>query len=380
MNQKQVSSFWKWGRLGKKRISQPRLLFGQVWEDPVVEVALLKQIPDPQHICVVASAGCTAFSLAGHTSAQITAIDINTAQIYFCQLKSVLLRVLSYKDFLYALDKDAEPFYKKVERQLLGDAQHYWSDNLHLLSKGMNHAGFIDRKMALFSTIFLKLVSSANLFRQFLNLTNIEQQKQQFPIVLKEKRLKRIVTVLLNKTILKWIFGKEVIHRLPENFPLLIFNKLKTWFTATPLKSNPYIWQTFLQSYNYESESTLPLYLQPSVYKQIKEKLSNIHWIQSDMVNYLTTQPDASIHFFAMSNILEAMDEVFIERVLTEIRRTACQDALIVFRYIVLDPDTYINQLIGFELIGVNEYVIKEQERSGICNNFRIYKIVSAIK
>ncbi|MDJ1497670.1 DUF3419 family protein [Cytophagaceae bacterium DM2B3-1] len=380
MSQKQVTSFWKWGRLGKKMSKQPRLLFGQVWEDPVVEVALLKQVPDPQHICVVASAGCTAFSLAGHTSAQIAAIDINTAQIYFCQLKSALLQVLSYKDFLYALDKNAESFYKKVERLLPDETQQYWSDNLHLLSRGMNHAGFIDRKMTWFSTVFLKLVSSSNLFHQFLNLTDVEQQKQQFPVVLKEKRLKRIVSILLSKTILKWIFGKEVISRLPTDFSLYIFNKLQTWFTTTPLHSNPYIWQTFLQSYNYELENTLPLYLWPSVYKHIKEKLSNIHWMQSDMVNYLTTQPAASIHFFAMSNILEAMDEVFTARVLKEIRRTACQDALIVFRYIVLDPDVYIQQLVGFELINADEYVIKEQERSGICNNFRIYKIVSAIK
>src|SRR5687768_12321771 len=69
---------WRRGRIDR-RAGPPELLFGRMYEDSAVELGAFE--PGGRVFCI-ASAGCTAFDLAGRGD-DVTAVDINPAQVEY---------------------------------------------------------------------------------------------------------------------------------------------------------------------------------------------------------------------------------------------------------------------------------------------------------
>jgi S-adenosylmethionine-diacylglycerol 3-amino-3-carboxypropyl transferase len=55
-----------------------RLVYTQIWEDPVVDMQAL-QLSSKDHVITVASGGCNALSYLIDSPAKVTAVDINHA-------------------------------------------------------------------------------------------------------------------------------------------------------------------------------------------------------------------------------------------------------------------------------------------------------------
>src|SRR5205823_5003810 len=76
--QRQLSA-WRRGSLRGGGRQPPKLLFGRMYEDWMIEADAL---PERGRIFCIASAGCTAFALASR-GASVTAVDANPAQIEY---------------------------------------------------------------------------------------------------------------------------------------------------------------------------------------------------------------------------------------------------------------------------------------------------------
>jgi S-adenosylmethionine:diacylglycerol 3-amino-3-carboxypropyl transferase len=73
---------WRRGRLDR-RAGPPQLLFGRMYEDSAVE---LEAFELGGRVFCIASAGCTAFDLAGRGN-DVTAVDINPAQVEYVRAR-----------------------------------------------------------------------------------------------------------------------------------------------------------------------------------------------------------------------------------------------------------------------------------------------------
>ncbi|MET0375810.1 MAG: DUF3419 family protein, partial [Rhizorhabdus sp.] len=69
------------------------LVYAQIWEDPVVDMAALAITPD-SHVVTIASGGCNMLSYLTADPKAIDAVDLNTAHIALGTLKLAAARHL----------------------------------------------------------------------------------------------------------------------------------------------------------------------------------------------------------------------------------------------------------------------------------------------
>jgi S-adenosylmethionine-diacylglycerol 3-amino-3-carboxypropyl transferase len=69
------------------------LVYAQIWEDPVADMAALDIKPDTRLVCI-ASGGCNALSYLTANPESIVAVDLNTAHVALGQLKIAALKHL----------------------------------------------------------------------------------------------------------------------------------------------------------------------------------------------------------------------------------------------------------------------------------------------
>ncbi|MBY8886753.1 BtaA family protein [Streptomyces sp. PTM05] len=77
---------WSHGRILAGRSGSPRLLFGRMYEDPGIELAVFPAAP--ARVLCVASAGDTAAALA-HAGYEVTAVDVNPRQLDYARARVV---------------------------------------------------------------------------------------------------------------------------------------------------------------------------------------------------------------------------------------------------------------------------------------------------
>jgi len=83
------------------------LVYPQIWEDPVVDLAALELGPKDR-VITIASGGCNALSYLTADPAEIVAVDLNGAHVALGRLKLAALRHLpDYEAFLRYLGRAA---------------------------------------------------------------------------------------------------------------------------------------------------------------------------------------------------------------------------------------------------------------------------------
>jgi len=133
------------------RVSLPsgvddRLYFGQVREDPLLEIEALEPGPEDS-IVIVGSGGCTALSLLAAGAGHVTAVDVNRAQNHLIELKVAALAVLSRAETLAFLG--ATPgsgafrlrAYDELRAHLTPPALAYWDGHRSGIAAGVLNAG-----------------------------------------------------------------------------------------------------------------------------------------------------------------------------------------------------------------------------------------------
>src|SRR6218665_1590729 len=107
------------------------LVYAQIWEDPVVDMAALDIRPDSR-IVTIASGGCNALSYMTANPAAIMAIDLNTAHLALNRLKIAALQHLpdyaALRRFVVEADNSANPaLYREwLAPHLDESTQRYW--------------------------------------------------------------------------------------------------------------------------------------------------------------------------------------------------------------------------------------------------------------
>lgn len=326
-------SFWKEGNLGKQTRLPARLLFAQVREDESIERSLWQCLEKPARAFIIASGGCTALSLAACGGGEFDAIDINPAQTAITELKLAAITQLDLERFRNACVSDARDAYTHLRAYLNEDTRTFFDSKRDILQHGFNRCGWIDRKLETLASLFHTFIQSRTHTKEFLKLGDVAAQKLAFDQHWNNWRWRLAMNIAFSKSLLSLGFGAQALRALPIEFPAIMKSRIEQALIAHPAATNPYLWQTFLDSYP-ENEEGLPFYLQTAGWNGARENAEHIHIRCDDAVHSLNDQPEHSIDFFAISNILEIVDEPYKIELLKQISRTSKAGAMVCVRSI----------------------------------------------
>ncbi len=255
-------------RGGPFRAQRTGLVFGQMYEDPGIELRAFKS---QSRVFCIASAGCTARALAtaGH---HVTAVDINPLQLSYASSRAA----------------GAPP-----------------------------QKGSADRRMALGR--WLARVAAGwtrTRLKAFLNLSDTAQQLDYWDTELDTAILRTLVDTLLAPQFLRLCYAAPFIDAVPENFGLCLRQRLRSGWTHHSNRSNPYAASMLLGAPPIDPGT-------PS---------SPIRFICADAAEFLESCRGAQFDAFTLSNIGDGADQDYLRRLRSAISHAAAPGAVVVTR------------------------------------------------
>lgn len=371
-----------------------QLVYPQIWEDPVVDLAAL-QIKPTDHIVTIASGGCNAMSYLIANPNKITAIDLNHAHVALVKLKMEAASRLSYEDFFkfFAEAKSAKnvKIYKEVLSSGLDHATRtYWESGIlgfkkiQMFKKGFYRYGLLGR---LISLIHL----GARLWR--VNLTDllkqksVDQQGKWFDENVAKIFDSRFFRMITSSPIALYNLGippsqyKDLCSSQPDNMAQVLKERARRLATASPINENYFAWQAYGRSYELDNQNNLPPYLQQRNFNKIKNNVNRLSIEQNNVSDALRAMSAQSVDAVILLDAQDWMAPHEMITLWTQITRTANEGARVIFRTAgIASP---IDQVLPEDLKlrwKRNDAVSAAaglKDRSGIYGAFHLYELVA---
>ncbi len=321
------------------------LVYAQIWEDPVVDMAALEIAPDSR-IVTIASGGCNALSYLVADPAQITAVDLNTAHVALNKLKIAAVRHLPNHDHLRRFFAEAgNASNLKVYRELLSPhldeaTRRYW-EGRDLV--GRRRVGGFQRniyKRGLLGNFIGLAHLLAKIYRidpsEILEAKSLEEQRQIF----EEK-----FAPIFEQRFIRWLtdqpaslFGLGI---PPAQYDALagddrMVNVLKARLEKLAchfsINDNYFAWQAFSRGYGRGADRPLPPWLQASNFETIRSRIDRVDIRHTNFTEHLIAQPNASLDRYILLDAQDWMDDDMLTALWTQITRTARPGARVLFR------------------------------------------------
>jgi S-adenosylmethionine:diacylglycerol 3-amino-3-carboxypropyl transferase len=257
---------WRNGRFRAAR-GPRKLLFGCMYEDTAIELRVFQ--PAGRIFCI-ASAGCTAITLAGHHN--VVAVDINPVQVAYVQ-----------------------------ER----------------LGGRTIRRGSAERILA-FARILAPLAGwNRRTVRAFLDLDDPKQQTLYWRRHLDTRRFRVAFSFLFSRIILRSVYSAAFLNGLPPNFGTVLRARMERCFALHPNRSNPYAHALLVGDMRSPADGPA---------------LRRIEVQCADAADFLERQPAASFTGFSLSNILDGTNAAYARRLLAAVQHAAAPGATVVLR------------------------------------------------
>ncbi len=329
---------WRSGSL-RGAAARPRVLFGSVFEDAEVELrawrmrlaALENSDREPRAFCI-ASGGDTLFSLLLPGVGRVDGVDINAAQIWLCELKVAARRELSVAEFAEATAGDARPFYTRLRAQISDEARAFWDTNADSLRNGLSGCGLVDGVLR-HASRGLRWLIGRRAVRALSKARNVGEQRDLWRRLANRRRFGALFSLALHPFVLRAFYGAALRAGLPLDLGERVRANVERTLLDLPMTSNPYIVSLLRGRLARETEYW-PIASRPDNFAPIEARLDNLTLSCADATTWLNAQDAASIDFFGLSNVVEAIEPASAELLLRAVARAAAPDALICVRTI----------------------------------------------
>ncbi|MBB3955904.1 DUF3419 family protein [Novosphingobium sediminicola] len=321
------------------------LVYAQIWEDPVVDMAALEIAPDSR-IVTIASGSCNALSYLVADPAQITAVDLNTAHIALGRLKYAAFRHLpdyeSLRRFFVEADNKANlaAYRQYLTPHLDEPTRRYWEGRD--LAGRKRIGGFASGiyKRGLLGNFIGMAHLVARLYRvdlrAILDAQSIEDQRRIFD----EK-----IAPVFDKRFIRWLTNQPAsLYGLgipPAQFDALAGDqrmanvlraRLEKLACDFAVGENYFAWQAFNRGYGKGPDAPLPPYLQPANYAKVRDRIDRIDWRHVNFTDHLREQPDTSLDRYILLDAQDWMSDEQLTDLWQQITRTARPGARVLFR------------------------------------------------
>ncbi|MEI7525200.1 MAG: DUF3419 family protein [Mariniphaga sp.] len=323
----------------KGQVQLSQLIFTCNWEDPESDYKALK-IKAGDRMMTITSGGCNTLSFLLYDPSEIYTVDINASQSYLLELKIAAMRQLSYDEFIKFLGLKASnnriQIYFRLQEGLSDGAKVFWNQNSNLINKGFLINGRYEKFVKLVGRI-MSLIQGRQRVNQLFIGRDSEAQKVYYQQQWNTKRTRFMFDLFFNKYVLAKRGLKGDYFHFDDgsgSFSESFFNRYSKAIRDIPVKGN-----YFLHLYHkghYKSLDEVPDYLKEPNFNTIKARLDRIKIVTEDAKIWLSAMPDNFINCFGLSNICELMDSSETLKFFTEVSRTACPEARICFRNLMI--------------------------------------------
>jgi S-adenosylmethionine:diacylglycerol 3-amino-3-carboxypropyl transferase len=238
-----------------------------MYEDSAIE---LRSFQPAGRIFCIASAGCTAITLAAHHT--VVAVDINPVQVAY------------------------------VQQRLSG--------------RGVQR-GSAERILAFARSLAPLVGWNSRTVHAFLDLDDPNQQIRYWRRHLDTRRFRAAFSFLFSRLVLRSVYSAAFLNGLPQNFGTVLRGRMERCFALHPNLKNPY-------AHALLAGAMRSAWDEPAL-KQIDVRCA-------DAADFLERQPAASFTGFSLSNILDGTNAAYARRLIEGVKHAAAPEATVVLR------------------------------------------------
>jgi len=366
------------------------LVYPQIWEDPVADMAGLEIAPGHQ-VVTIASGGCNALSYLTADPGRVTAVDLNAAHVALNRLKHAALRHMpSHAEFLRFFGDADRPenvaaYRAHIAPYLDARSRQYWEARdllgrrrIGIFARGAYRHGLLGGFIG-FAHLLARLHGTNP--RDVLEARGLEEQRAHFEthfLPLFDKPLVRLIAgqpaSLFGLGIPpaqydKLAGGKRMADVLRERL-----EKLACGFD---FRENYFAWQAFARGYDKAPEASLPPYLQAENFALLRERMDRIEVLQANMTDHLAGREAQSVDRFLLLDAQDWMTDRQLNALWSQICRTARPGARVLFR--TADEPSLLPGRLAESLLDMWDYreersrELTAQDRSSIYGGTHLY-------
>jgi S-adenosylmethionine-diacylglycerol 3-amino-3-carboxypropyl transferase len=372
-----------------------RFVYNQIWEDPSVDLAALRLLPNSR-VVTIASGGCNVLNYLLAEPRAITAVDLNPAHIALTRLKLAAVRHIDDHESFFRLfgaadDRDNRALYEQRLRAHLDPATRafwdkrswrgkrrigYFTDGFYRHAVLGQFLGFLHRFAALSGR------SPARLLRA----RTLEEQARLFEEVLAPVFDWRVFRALCRLPVMSYSLGIP-----PAQFGLLqgqaggdlagLFReRVRRLACDFPFTDNYFAWQGFGRTYDLEHRQAVPDYLRPENYARLRAAVDRVDTRVDSMTGFLSTELPASVDRYVLLDAQDWMSPDQLTALWRQIDHTARPGARVIFRTAaresVLEGRLPATLLRPWRYERALSEALLAQDRSAIYGGFHVYSRV----
>ena len=323
------------------------LVYPQIWEDPVVDMAALRLKPD-DHVVAIASGSCNVLSYLTAAPIRVSAVDLNAAHIALGRLKlAALARLERQEDFLRffgrADQRDNVTVYdREIAPHLDAVSRGYWEGRgldarrrINLFANGFHRYGLLGRFIGT-GHVLARLLGGNP--RAMLKARDLAEQRALY---------ERHLAPMFERRLVRWLVRQPAsLYGLgipPAQYKALAADgedgilgalklRLERLACDFDLKDNYFAQQAFGRRYGDGEGAAFPPYLQPQHFGAVKARAGGVAYRQSAITAFLEEQPAESCDAYVLLDAQDWMNDADLTALWSQITRTARPGARVVFR------------------------------------------------
>jgi S-adenosylmethionine-diacylglycerol 3-amino-3-carboxypropyl transferase len=368
-----------------------KLVYAQIWEDPVVDLEALALTP-ASRVVTISSGGCNALSYLTHSPARIFAVDLNATHVALVQLKLAALQQFSTHAEFFALfgtsdcTSNTHAYQQQLRSKLDEASRAYWDGRdmtgrrrITRFSRGIYRYGLLGRFIG--AAHLLARLNGRNP-RRMLEAKSLAEQRSLFHSELAPIFEKPLIKRLLDNPMSLFGLGippaqyRELCGDQPSA-STVVRARLERLACDFDLKDNYFAWQAFNRGYAADGTGPVPLYLEARHFAQMKVNASRLSVEQISYIDFLQRQPTASLDRYILLDAQDWMNDEALNRLWSEITRTSKPGGRVIFR--TAAPSTMLPGRVADAILGNWHYEhsqsleLHKRDRSAIYGGFHLY-------
>ncbi len=368
-----------------------KLVYPQIWEDPVVDMQALRLQPTDR-VIAIASGGCNVLSYLTADPAEVIAVDLNGAHIALNKLKLCGLAELddhgSFFEFFGRADRrdNIATYNARLRPHLDQDSRDYWEARgvdgrrrIEAFARNFYRHGLLGRFIGA-GHVVAKLYGKK--LDAVLAAETLDQQRFAF---------EREIAPLFDKRLVRWLARRPTtLYGLgippsqyralagdgPDGIAMVLKRRVERLACDFPVRENYFAWQAFGRRYAAAAPS-LPPYLQAENFDRVRARADRVKTYHGSLTDRLAAEPDASLDAYVLLDAQDWMNDAVLMELWTQIRRTARPGARVIFRTAADErllpgrvPDEILNAFSYDEAISRE---LGARDRSSIYGAFHLY-------
>jgi S-adenosylmethionine-diacylglycerol 3-amino-3-carboxypropyl transferase len=278
--------------------------YAQCWEDADILVEALQPM-EGKRVLSIASAGDNTLALLSR-GAEVTAIDMNPAQLACLELRVAAYHNLDHQELLGLIGSrpcdDRPVLYRRCRPELSDEARQFWDGREAEIRGGIGAAGKFERYFTLFRERILPLIHSRATVDRLLRGGDAAAQNRFYDTTWNTWRWRALFRMFFSRLVMGRLGRDPAFFQYVEgSVSDRILERTRHALTQLDCAANPYL-QWILAGTHM---TALPFALRPENFDPIRRNLHRLRWWKATLENVLAAPEKEKFDAYNLSNVFE---------------------------------------------------------------------------